>query len=407
MAASQKKTGGKRTSSGGTRRSGSASGSSRGNSRGSKAPARRPMRREIGAAVCLALALFAALGYFHIQAIFIDFFSGLLKGLLGYGFWLMPPALLLAAYILAFHRGRPVRLRVTCALLLPLLFSCIVHGLLGRVLPWDAALVKTLWAAGEELTSGGVLGGVLAQGSVQVFSRLGSTILFVLAFLLAGLGAFRLSLAEVADWIFDRPRYEYEPEEEPERPRRSKREERPAAPEPVRTPSRRADIDIPVEDGPLVGKTAQTAPEVKKKGSFFNRKANVPAPDQVLAGAEQRTAEQPAPAPEPAAEPAQAELVRQAPEPAPRACPVCPVCPARPAGRPPLRGEPPGAGAGQGLPGGGTPGCPGGGPGCPVPDGGGGGAPLSVSPPLLAEGGTGGHRRGGPGGAQRQPAAAG
>ncbi len=171
------------------------------------------MRREIGAAVCLALALFAALGYFHIQAIFIDFFSGLLKGLLGYGFWLMPPALLLAAYILAFHRGRPVRLRVTCGLLLPLLFSCIVHGLLGRVLPWDAALVKTLWAAGEELTSGGVLGGVLAQGSVQVFSRLGSTILFVLAFLLAGLGAFRLSLAEVADWIFDRPRYEYEPEE--------------------------------------------------------------------------------------------------------------------------------------------------------------------------------------------------
>ena len=67
----------------------------------------------------------------------------------------------------------------------------------------------------------------------------------------------------MADWIFDRPRYEYEPEEEPERPRRSKREERPAAPEPVRTPSRRADIDIPVEDGPLVGKTAQTAPEVK------------------------------------------------------------------------------------------------------------------------------------------------
>ena len=69
-----------------------------------------------------------------------------------------------------------------------------------------------------------------------MFSRLGSTILFVLAFLLAGLGAFRLSLAEVADWIFDRPRYEYEPEEEPERPRRSKREERPAAPEPVRPP---------------------------------------------------------------------------------------------------------------------------------------------------------------------------
>ena len=330
MAASQKKTGGKRTSSGGTRRSGSASGSSRGNSRGSKAPARRPMRREIGAAVCLALALFAALGYFHIQAIFIDFFSGLLKGLLGYGFWLMPPALLLAAYILAFHRGRPVRLRVTCALLLPLLFSCIVHGLLGRVLPWDAALVKTLWAAGEELTSGGVLGGVLAQGSVQVFSRLGSTILFVLAFLLAGLGAFRLSLAEVADWIFDRPRYEYEPEEEPERPRRSKREERPAAPEPVRTPSRRADIDIPVEDGPLVGKAPAPFPE--KKRHFFDRKPRVPAPDQVLRSEEGQTeaprqpAEAPAPQPEAAPEPV------QAPKPIPVVPPVSAPPPGEPAG---------------------------------------------------------------------------
>ena len=134
MAASQKKTGGKRTSSG--ERAGAAvPPAAAGGTAAEKAPARRPMRREIGAAVCLALALFAALGYFHIQAIFIDFFSGLLKGLLGYGFWLMPPALLLAAYILAFHRGRPVRLRVTCGLLLPLLFSCIVHGLLGRVLP--------------------------------------------------------------------------------------------------------------------------------------------------------------------------------------------------------------------------------------------------------------------------------
>ena len=110
---------------------------------------------------CLLLALFSALGYFHIEALFIDFFCGLVKGLIGYGFWLVPPALLLTSYILAFHRGRPVRLRVTCALLLPLLFSCIVHGLLGRVLPWDAALVKTLWAAGEELSSGGVLGGAL------------------------------------------------------------------------------------------------------------------------------------------------------------------------------------------------------------------------------------------------------
>ena len=63
----------------------------------------------------MLLAIFAALGYFHIQAIFIDFFCGLVKGLIGYGYLLLPPMLLVASGILAFHRGRPVRLRVWCA----------------------------------------------------------------------------------------------------------------------------------------------------------------------------------------------------------------------------------------------------------------------------------------------------
>ena len=112
MATTQKKTtGGSRAASG---RSGTASRS--GGSR-KKAPAPRPIRREVGAVVCLLLAIFSAFGYFHIQAIFIDFFCGLVKGLIGYGYWLLPPMLLVASGILLFHRGRPVRLRVWCALL--------------------------------------------------------------------------------------------------------------------------------------------------------------------------------------------------------------------------------------------------------------------------------------------------
>ena len=91
--------------------------------------------------ICLLLAIFSAFGYFHMKALFIDFFCGLVKGLFGYGFWLVPPALLLGSYILAFHRGRPVALRLTCALSLPGVFSCTVHGLLNPVLPWDATLL--------------------------------------------------------------------------------------------------------------------------------------------------------------------------------------------------------------------------------------------------------------------------
>ena len=70
----------------------------------SSSSANKPFRREAGAVICLLLAIFSAFGYFHMKALFIDFFCGLVKGLFGYGFWLVPPALLLGSYILAFHR---------------------------------------------------------------------------------------------------------------------------------------------------------------------------------------------------------------------------------------------------------------------------------------------------------------
>ena len=77
--APQKKSGGKRTASSSSR---SRSGGSGGRKKKS-VPARRPLRREISGVVCLLLAVFSALGYFHKDAIFINFFSGLLKGLFG------------------------------------------------------------------------------------------------------------------------------------------------------------------------------------------------------------------------------------------------------------------------------------------------------------------------------------
>ena len=250
--------------------------------------------------ICLLLAIFSAFGYFHMKALFIDFFCGLVKGLFGYGFWLVPPALLLGSYILAFHRGRPVTLRLTCALSLPGVFACTVHGLLNPVLPWDGALLKTLWAGGEAMTSGGALSGTVAQAFVQVFSSIGATVVFVLAFLLLALGAFNRTIVDVADWIFNRP--EYEPQEIPERPRRQA--PAPAARVETKTARGRAtDIDIPVEDGPLVGKEpARAANPIleKTKGSFFNRKSRVPAPDQLLTAAAASTAqEQEAPTPQP------------------------------------------------------------------------------------------------------------
>ena len=229
MATTQKKTtGGSRAASG---RSGTASRS--GGSR-KKAPAPRPIRREVGAVVCLLLAIFSAFGYFHIQAIFIDFFCGLVKGLIGYGYWLLPPMLLVASGILLFHRGRPVRLRVWCALLTPVLAGGLLHLILAKgPYEWNAALVKTLWTQGEALQSGGVVSGAAALGLSAVFSPIGAGIILVLVALILLMAAFRISPVELVDKLRARTWAEYEEEELPEPRPRERRRKEPEAPAPA------------------------------------------------------------------------------------------------------------------------------------------------------------------------------
>ncbi|OUN13047.1 DNA translocase FtsK [Flavonifractor sp. An9] len=283
--AKKKSTGGKRTASS-SRSSSSRTTSSR------KKPAPRPVRREVGAVVCLLLAIFAALGYFHIQAIFIDFFCGLVKGLIGYGYLLLPPMLLVASGILAFHRGRPVRLRVWCALLLPVLAGGFFHLLLAQgAYAWDMKLPELLWKQGEALASGGVISGVIALGLTAVFSKIGAGIIFVLLAVILVMVCFHISPTDVVDRLRSRPEYEEEEIPEP-RPRRKKAEREP---EPVREGRRQQpQIDIPVDDGPLVGKRREPKP-IEKKERFFNRKPSVPTPDQVLAGNAQAQPEEEAP----------------------------------------------------------------------------------------------------------------
>ena len=169
MATAQKKTGGKRQASRSASSKGSTSGGTRGGKRtasygrnavssGNRKKNPKPIRREVGAVICLILAVFAALGYFRLNGIFINFFCHLLEGLTGYGFYLAPVMLLLASYILAFHRGRPVRLRVWCALLLPVALGAVLHLFLAKgTYAFDGTLLPALWNDGIALVSGGVV----------------------------------------------------------------------------------------------------------------------------------------------------------------------------------------------------------------------------------------------------------
>ena len=82
-------------------------------------PAYNAQARIIGGIVCLLLALCVLVTYFNVDAILLTFLANVLKGCVGYGYWLAAPALLYAGIVLVGHKGRPVKLRTTCTLLLP------------------------------------------------------------------------------------------------------------------------------------------------------------------------------------------------------------------------------------------------------------------------------------------------
>ena len=288
MASTQKKTtastagkggGGKRTSTGPSR----ASGGKR-TSATPPAPNKKPIRREVGAVICLLLGFFSAFGYFHVQAAFIDLFCGLLKGCLGYGFYIMPPMLLVAAWGLAFHRGRPVRLRLFCALIAPVLVGAILHLLLSREeIVWGMGMAAPLWKSGLTMTSGGALSGLLGMALQYAFSKVGALVVLIVVGVLAFLKAFNRGFGDVVAFLKARRenRPQYEPEEEAPQPKAGQ-----AAPAAAAIAGRKRAIDIPVDDHePVVAPRKPTTPvtTVRKK-RLFDRVASVLSPDKVLSG---------------------------------------------------------------------------------------------------------------------------
>ncbi len=289
MASAQKKSNsrsGSSSQSGGRKSSGGRSGQGKRaqDKKVKPAPAKHPVHREIGGVVCLLLAFFGAIGYFGMQAAFIDLFRGLLQGLFGYGYYLVPPILLLMAYILFFHRGRPVRLRLVCALSVPVLTGSVLHLLLCREeLAWGGELLGRLWTTGQEGTSGGAVSGLIGMAFQFAFSKVGALVLLIVAAALALLFAFNRTVMDLFRAARERreSRTAYSQEEAPEEL---------TLPKPVMEPHvrasqpRRPDIDVPVDDGPLTAKAPTKPVTTIRKKKLFDKVAGVAAPDEVLTG---------------------------------------------------------------------------------------------------------------------------
>ena len=264
-----------------------------------------PIRREVGGGVCLLLALCVVVSYFQADAIVLNLLGNLLKGLAGYGYWLAAPALALAGVNLLAHRGRPVVLRTVCALVLPVLLGAILHLFLyrGEAVTGLAPAMKSLWASGLLLQSGGALAGGLAMGMKRLVGTVVSVIVLLLLLAAAVFAALRVSPRELVQRARDRVPYEPEPE-------------RPARPEKPRR--QRPSVDVPLEDEPVRPQPKpepkpepqpqeipdEPLPRKKGKGFFSRRGEDVMTPDQVLRPQEPEPAPEPQPAAQPEPEPA-------------------------------------------------------------------------------------------------------
>ena len=174
-----------------------------------------PIRRELCAVLFLFLAVFIAISYFKPEGSFILFFANLIKGLVGWGYWLCAAVFLMVAVILGFHRGRPVMLRSFCALLLPVLLAAILSLVLYEPpfqVKFDLKLTTgQLFESGQYLESAGVLGGLLAIGLEMAFSIYGALPVLAVAFVACAICAFSKSFKKVAQQVKIRATAPYDP----------------------------------------------------------------------------------------------------------------------------------------------------------------------------------------------------
>ena len=279
---------------------------------GSKKSAKKPVRREVGGYVCLLFFVIALFSCFGVQSVFTDWLRIGARGLIGGGFYVLPLSLLLSAWILLTHDGRPVRLRVTCAFLLSVTIGCLVHLFGTSPQPaWGFSMLAELFRAGVEGVGGGAVSGLVAMALSAAVSKVVTIILLILSAGFVLITSLNMTVGGIVQAIRQRPRLSYdEPKKEHPDPAqvivdhvaqrqidRAQRKTRPV------------DIDLPIDD-PLEPKPVEPAPkqEPKKRGKLIS-------PDELLLLQEREDAAAtvpaavPVPAPEPAPAPAEPEIV--------------------------------------------------------------------------------------------------
>lgn len=158
----------------------------------------------VGAALGI-LGLLSIITYFHTNAIVINWLRRLIGGLFGWGYYLVPPALLMSAYLLQIYHKGPIGGRLTCTLLVPLLFGALTEMLFSNVdlntVGEFGAIVSLLYAEGQQLIFGGVLSGLLSYFMVITISVYAGAPILILALLYCLLMTVNITPSKINVWL--------------------------------------------------------------------------------------------------------------------------------------------------------------------------------------------------------------
>ena len=172
--------------------------------------------RFISSIVFLAMGILFAIMLFTSEGALLTLIENVICGIIGRtAFVVSVPVLLYLFLIHAFSGKRPVKLRTTCLILFVLLCGCISHlNDIPDTLPKGFVLFRNLYNAGVSGSTGGVLGGLISLGVHWLCGSIVSYIIFVIAALITLLGGMGITVPGLVRAYRERPRAEWEDEEE-------------------------------------------------------------------------------------------------------------------------------------------------------------------------------------------------
>lgn len=173
---------------------------------------RRPIRREVAGLICLLLSFVTVVGLFWDDGKLNLFLSYLFRSLIGAGFFVAPFTLFMDFFILMFHDGRPVRLRIFGTVGIAVCVGMLVHLIGCRAeIPWELSMVGSLLRTGVDGSSGGLFSGLLAMLLELLITKAGAIILTSVILLFSAMISFNITIVSLFRAIKARPRLEYDP----------------------------------------------------------------------------------------------------------------------------------------------------------------------------------------------------